>query len=86
MHVLLVEDNPVNLRLASRMLQKQGHTVREANNGLDALGVLACESFDVILMDIQMTKMDGLAKPINKTELRHVLAKLNPNPQQPAAV
>ncbi len=61
LHVLLVEDNPVNLRLASRMLQKQGHTVREANNGLDALGVLAGESFDVILMDIQMPEMDGLA-------------------------
>jgi two-component system, sensor histidine kinase and response regulator len=59
MHILLAEDQPINQLLAVRMLQKRGHSVVVANNGREALAVLARESFDLVLMDIQMPEMDG---------------------------
>lgn len=58
--VLLVEDNPVNQKLATRLLQKMGHNVTRAENGIQALEAHAKGQFDVILMDIQMPEMDGL--------------------------
>jgi CheY-like chemotaxis protein len=59
LRVLLVEDNPVNQRLASRLLEKRGHSVVVAGNGLEALGALEKESFDLVFMDVQMPVMDG---------------------------
>jgi CheY-like chemotaxis protein len=56
----LAEDNPVNQRLAARLLEKEGHLVCIANNGDQALSLLERELFDIILMDIQMPIMDGL--------------------------
>jgi len=58
--VLLVEDNPVNQKVAIRMLQKLGCAVDVAENGQQALERLACASYDVVLMDMQMPVMDGL--------------------------
>lgn len=58
--ILLVEDNPVNQKLAILILKKKGHSVVVANNGLDALEKHKSEAFDLILMDIQMPEMDGL--------------------------
>jgi CheY-like chemotaxis protein len=60
LRVLLVEDNPVNQRLATRMLEKRGHRVALAGNGLEALEVLSKGGFDLVLMDVQMPEMDGL--------------------------
>ena len=57
--VLLVEDNPVNQRLATRMLEKRGHRVVLAGNGREALEALEKASFDLVLMDVQMPEMDG---------------------------
>lgn len=57
--VLLVEDNPVNQRLATRMLEKRGHRVVLAGNGREALEALEKGSFDLVLMDVQMPEMDG---------------------------
>ncbi len=57
--VLLVEDNPVNAKLASRLLEKCGCDVTPADNGLRALECLAEQSFDLVFMDIQMPEMDG---------------------------
>ena len=57
--VLLAEDNPVNQRLVIRLLEKWGHKVAVANNGLEALSALEKEAFDLVLMDLQMPKMDG---------------------------
>ena len=57
--VLLVEDNAVNQRLATRMLEKRGHRVVLAGNGHEALEALTKGSFDLVLMDIQMPEMDG---------------------------
>jgi len=60
LRVLLAEDNPVNQKLATHMLRRFGHTVRIAETGREVLAALAEESFDVILMDIQMPEMDGV--------------------------
>jgi two-component system, sensor histidine kinase and response regulator len=61
LHILLAEDNPVNQRLAIRMLEKQGHTVVVVQDGQKALAALAQQAFDLVLMDVQMPEMDGLA-------------------------
>jgi PAS domain S-box-containing protein len=59
LRVLLAEDNAVNQRLASRLLEKRGHSVTVTANGREALAALDKENFDVVLMDIQMPEMDG---------------------------
>ena len=58
--ILLVEDNHVSSRLAQRLLERDGHSVAAAKNGLEALAVLGEERFDLVLMDLQMPEMDGL--------------------------
>jgi len=60
-HILLVEDGLVNQQVAVDLLTQRGHTVVVANNGREALAALATEAFDLILMDLQMPEMDGLA-------------------------
>jgi len=57
--VLLAEDNAVNQKLMVRMLEKRGHQVSTAENGLEVLYRLEEQTFDLILMDIQMPEMDG---------------------------
>jgi two-component system sensor histidine kinase/response regulator len=57
--ILLAEDALVNQRLAVRVLEKAGHRVRVANNGLEALDALRRESFDLVLMDVQMPELGG---------------------------
>jgi CheY-like chemotaxis protein len=62
--ILLVEDNPVNQKVATILLKKAGHTVTIAGNGREALDILercGWESFDLALMDLQMPVMDGFA-------------------------
>ncbi|MGO9273685.1 MAG: response regulator [Terriglobia bacterium] len=59
LHVLLAEDNAVNQKLAARLLEKHGHHVTVTSNGREALVALDQESFDVVLMDVQMPEMDG---------------------------
>jgi two-component system sensor histidine kinase/response regulator len=61
LHILLVEDNPVNQRLVVRLLEKRGHSVVVANNGKEGLAAFAKESFALVLMDVQMPEMDGFA-------------------------
>jgi signal transduction histidine kinase/ActR/RegA family two-component response regulator len=58
-HVLLAEDNHINQRVALRMLENFGCTVKVANNGIEALDFAAREHFDMVLMDCQMPIMDG---------------------------
>jgi two-component system, sensor histidine kinase len=59
LRVLLAEDNLVNQKLAARVLEKRGHRVTVAGDGRTALEALARETFDVVLMDVQMPVMDG---------------------------
>jgi CheY-like chemotaxis protein len=58
--ILLVEDNPVNRRLAVFLLRSQGYEVREATTAQEAFEILKTESPDLIVMDIQLPGMDGL--------------------------
>jgi two-component system, sensor histidine kinase and response regulator len=59
MHILLVEDNPLNQKLATALLKKWGHHFDIANNGIEALEWHAKETYDLILMDLQMPMMGG---------------------------
>jgi signal transduction histidine kinase/DNA-binding response OmpR family regulator len=60
LRILLAEDNQVNQTLAVRLLGKRGHTVVVASDGHDALAALEQQSFDIVLMDVQMPELDGL--------------------------
>lgn len=71
-HVLLVEDNELNMEIAEFLLKKAGITVTTAYNGQEAVDVFrtkAAGTFDVILMDVMMPVMDGLtaAREIHAT-------------------
>lgn len=57
--VLLVEDTPANQKVVQAILRKRGHKITLANNGREAIDKLEVESFDVVLMDIQMPTVDG---------------------------
>ena len=59
--VLIAEDNPINQRLAAKLLEKQGHTVALAANGREAIDAWRAGRYDLILMDVQMPEVDGFA-------------------------
>jgi CheY-like chemotaxis protein len=59
LHVLLAEDNAINRELVVRLLSNRGHSVVVASNGKQAVSALETQSFDVVLMDVQMPEMDG---------------------------
>ncbi|MGP1718160.1 MAG: response regulator [Methylophilus sp.] len=58
--VLIVEDNPTNMKLAQLLLETSGHEVLQAVNALDGLEIARSQLPEVILMDIQLPGMDGL--------------------------
>jgi signal transduction histidine kinase/CheY-like chemotaxis protein len=59
LRILLVEDNRINRKIATRMLESQGHRVATAENGRQGVDRFRDGGFDVILMDVQMPEMDG---------------------------
>ncbi|MDX2034407.1 MAG: response regulator [Blastocatellia bacterium] len=59
LRVLLAEDNVVNQRLAVLLLERDGHSVRIANNGREAITAVLREPFDLVLMDVQMPEVSG---------------------------
>ena len=65
LEVLLAEDQPVNQKLMIAVMERLGHHLTIANNGIEALRLLERQTFDVVLMDIQMPELDG----INATKL-----------------
>jgi signal transduction histidine kinase/DNA-binding response OmpR family regulator len=60
LRILLAEDNAVNVKFALKVLEKEGHQVTVASNGRQAVDHRSSDSFDLILMDIQMPEMDGM--------------------------
>jgi signal transduction histidine kinase/CheY-like chemotaxis protein len=61
LRVLVVEDNPMSRKLTAHLLERHGHQVALAGNGREAIERFALETFDLIVMDIEMPEVDGLA-------------------------
>jgi signal transduction histidine kinase/ActR/RegA family two-component response regulator len=78
LRILLVEDNPVNQLVASRMLQKLGHAVHSVSNGAAAVAEFQQSDWDLILMDCQMPELDGYAAT---RQIRALESSLGRQPQ-----
>jgi len=76
--VLLVDDNQVNLRLASELIRLWGHEVREAEHAERAMEIYREEKFDLIVLDIQMPDIDGVS-------LLHMMREYDPDDRTPVA-
>ena len=75
--ILVADDSPVNQRLATTLLEKEGYTVVVAQNGKDAIEAFEKETLDLILMDVLMPEIDGLEataaiREREKTSLTHI--------------
>jgi CheY-like chemotaxis protein len=59
LRILLAEDSLVNQKLAVALLERHGHDVRVVNNGREAIAAVESDEYDLVLMDVQMPKLDG---------------------------
>jgi len=77
LRILIADDVPQNLELLQLMLGRDGHQVRAATNGLEALQAFTEQEFDAVLMDVHMPELDGLGatRRIRQFELHHKRAR-----------
>jgi signal transduction histidine kinase/CheY-like chemotaxis protein/HPt (histidine-containing phosphotransfer) domain-containing protein len=78
LQILLAEDNPINQKLATRLLMKRGHRVTVTANGKEALAALADGAYDLVLMDVQMPEMDGLEATMKLREREKITGDHQP--------
>lgn len=74
--ILLVEDNPISQNLEMKILREVGYDVDAVSNGFDAIEAIKTGSFDVVLMDVEMTDMDGITATKKVRELPGVNGKI----------
>lgn len=77
LHILLAEDNPINMMLIRELLRRRGHRVTEVTTGNDAVKAMGAGRFDLLLTDVHMPGMDGVeaAQAIRAHEQRNGLAR-----------
>lgn len=80
LHILVADDSPVNQEVAAGLLELRGHTVRTVDNGQEAIDAWQSGDFDVILMDVEMNVMDGLAAT---SHIRALESRLPDHPHIP---
>ena len=80
----MVEDNEVNQKVASKLIEKMGFTVDVAHHGLDAIHFLKQQDYDLIFMDCQMPEMDGYQataaiRKLERNKKRNIIIAMTAN-------